>query len=364
MPNLSTQEINEFNAIKPQLKALWEDCNIINKEARYIPNIFGKRLDIIPWMTGTFDRKTVDNLLQFQAVCQQITVKLLKSSNSDNTKVKKLTIYRKMIAEMLREDYEKHSYNMIPYALFSFPEDSIIVAEINNNYTNKVKNQNTGDNRVNITKDIIIQLIENAVNDLRKNAEVSRDYGSKMLALELLIGRRQYEEILNNNCDIEFNTDGNFLITGLAKSSEQKKQKAFKLPYLGQNFEQFEGELSQLLSSNLKLLRNFAKEKSELKTPLPTLLNTLVLQASLAYDRILKPVRMQSNLEPINGKTHLFRKLYAFSCYALIDGCKSNESQYFAQVLAEGSLNQFGELNLGEITAKSYCMFRLVDELN
>jgi hypothetical protein len=65
----------------------------------------------------------------------------------------------------------------------------------------------------------------------------------------------------------------------------------------------------------------------------------------------------------INGKTHIFRKLYAFSCYVFLDDCKSNESQYFAEILAEGTIDGTGYLKLNDITAKSYSIFRLVETL-
>lgn len=364
MPNLSSQEIKEFNAIKDKLKRLWDDCTILNDESCFIPKgKDGKRVDLIRWMSSVFNMKTVDNLLEFQALCNTITEKLLNSSNSETTKVKKLTLYRKMIAELIGKTYEKNDYNTVPYALFSFPDNGQIVAKTNKDYTKKVQQFNTGENRIPITKDILNQLIENAVNDLRKPIGVARDYASKMLALELLTGRRQYEELLEDSCILKFKTNGTFTAKNLAKASDIKKKQEFKLPYLGKNFENYDGELSDLLITNLELLRTFAKEKSGLKTPLPTLLNTLVLQASLTHDNILKPVRKVSNLELINGKTHLFRKLYAFSCYVFLDGCLSNESQYFADVLAEGTIDSEGFLTLNSVTAKSYSIFRLVDSL-
>ncbi|MFM6422349.1 protelomerase family protein [Planktothrix sp.] len=322
----------------------------------------GKRVDLIPWLSSNFSKKTVDNLLQFQTLSNQITEKLLNSKNSETTKVKKLTVYRKMIAELLEETYEKNSYNLIPYALFAF-SDSGVVSKTNRDYTKAVQAKNTGDNRIPIIKDILNQLIENAVNDLRKPIGSNKDYASKMLALELLTGRRQYEEILDSECFIEFSNDGFFRVLGLAKSSKTKKETAFNLPYLGLSYQNYDGEIAELLTSNLKLLRCFVKEKSELKTPLSVLLNTLIMQASLVHDNILKPVRKTSKLEMINGKTHIFRKLYAFSCYVFLDACKSNESQYFAEVLAEGTVDNSGYLKLNDITAKSYSIFRLTESL-
>jgi hypothetical protein len=364
MPSLNLIEIKEFNDIKTELKRLWDGCEIASIESRFIPKrLDGKRVDLIPWLSGNFDKKTVDNLLQFQTLSNQITEKLLSSKNSETTKVKKLTVYRKMIAELLGEDYQKNSYNLIPYALFSFPDSGVIVSKTNRDYTKAVQQKNTGDNRIGITKNILNQLIENAINDLRKPIGCNKDYASKMLAIELLTGRRQYEEILDTECFIEFESDGFFRVQGLAKSSQLKKETAFKLPYLGLNYQQFDGEIGELLTSNLKLLRSFVKEKSELKTPLSVLLNTLIMQASLVHDNILKPVRKSSNLEMINGKTHVFRKLYAFSCYIFLDGSKSNESQYFAEILAEGTIDDSGYLKLNDITAKSYSIFRLVESL-
>ena len=364
MPSLNAIEVKEFETIKTELKRLWDDCNITSLESRFIPKkLDGKRVDLIPWLSGSFDKKTVDNLLQFQTLSNQITEKLLDSKNSDTTKVKKLTVYRKMIADLLLETYQKNSYNLIPYALFAFPDSGVIVSKINRDYTKDVQSKNTGDNRIGITKNILNQLIENAVNDLRKPIGTNKDYTSKMLAIELLTGRRQYEEILSKDCFIEFESDGFFRVLGLAKSSQCKKETVFKLPYLGLNYQQFDGEIGELLTSNLKLLRSFVAEKLELKTPLSVLLNTLIMQASLVHDNILKPVRKSSNLEMINGKTHIFRKLYAFSCYVFLDDCRSNESQYFAEILAEGSIDDSGYLKLNDITAKSYSIFRLVESL-
>ena len=268
-----------------------------------------------------------------------------------------------MLGELLTETYEKNSYNLIPYALFAFPDSGVIVSKINRDYTKDVQSKNTGDNRIGITKNILNQLIENAVNDLKKPIGCNKDYASKMLAIELLTGRRQYEEILDTECFIEFESNGFFRVQGLAKSSQRKKETAFKLPYLGLNYQQFDGEIGELLTSNLKLLRGFVKEKLELKTPLSVLLNTLIMQASLVHDNILKPVRKSSNLAMINGKTHLFRKLYAFSCYVFLDNCRSNESQYFAEILAEGTIDDSGYLKLNDITAKSYSIFRLLESL-
>ena len=364
MPSLNAIEVKEFETIKTDLKRLWDDCEITSLESRFIPKkLDGKRVDLIPWLSGSFDKKTVDNLLQFQTLSNQITEKLLDSKNSDITKVKKLTVYRKMIADLLLETYEKNSYNLIPYALFAFPDSGVIVSKINRDYTKDVQSKNTGDNRIGITKNILNQLIENAINDLRKSIGVNKDYASKMLAIELLTGRRQYEEILNTECFIEFENNGFFRVQGLAKSSQLKKETAFKLPYLGLNYQQFDGEIGELLTSNLKLLRGFVKEKLELKTPLSVLLNTLIMQASLVHDNILKPVRNSSNLAMINGKTHIFRKIYAFTCYVLLDNCRSNESQYFAEILAEGTIDDSGYLKLNDITAKSYSIFRLVESL-
>ena len=364
MPSLNPIEVKEFESIKTELKRLWDDCNITSLESRFIPKkLDGKRVELIPWLSGGFDKKTVDNLLQFQTLSNQITEKLLDSKNSDTTKVKKLTVYRKMIGELLTETYEKNSYNLIPYALFAFPDSGVIVSKINRDYTKDVQSKNTGDNRIGITKNILNQLIENAINDLRKPIGVNKDYASKMLAIELLTGRRQYEEILSKDCFIEFENNGFFRVQGLAKSSQLKKETAFKLPYLGLNYQQFDGEIGELLTSNLKLLRSFVAEKLELKTPLSVLLNTLIMQASLVHDNILKPVRKSSNLAMINGKTHLFRKLYAFSCYVFLDDCRSNESQYFAEILAEGTIDDSGYLKLNDITAKSYSIFRLVESL-
>ena len=364
MPSLNAIEVKEFETIKTELKRLWDDCNITSLESRFIPKkLDGKRVDLIPWLSGSFDKKTVDNLLQFQTLSNTITQKLLDSKNSDTTKVKKLTVYRKMIADLLLETYEKNSYNLIPYALFAFPDSGVIVSKINRDYTKDVQSKNRGDNRIGITKNILNQLIENAVNDLKKPIGCNKDYASKMLAIELLTGRRQYEEILNTECFIEFENNGFFRVQGLAKSSQLKKETAFKLPYLGLNYQQFDGEIGELLTSNLKLLRSFVAEKLELKTPLSVLLNTLIMQSSLVHDNILKPVRKSSNLAMINGKTHLFRKLYAFSCYVFLDDCRSNESQYFAEILAEGTIDDSGYLKLNDITAKSYSIFRLVESL-
>ena len=364
MPSLNPIEVKEFESIKTELKRLWDDCNITSLESRFIPKkLDGKRVELIPWLSGGFDKKTVDNLLQFQTLSNQITEKLLDSKNSDTTKVKKLTVYRKMLGELLTETYEKNSYNLIPYALFAFPDSGVIVSKINRDYTKDVQSKNTGDNRIGITKNILNQLIENAVNDLKKPIGCNKDYASKMLAIELLTGRRQYEEILDTECFIEFESNGFFRVQGLAKSSQRKKETAFKLPYLGLNYQQFDGEIGELLTSNLKLLRGFVKEKLELKTPLSVLLNTLIMQSSLVHDNILKPVRKSSNLAMINGKTHLFRKLYAFSCYVFLDNCRSNESQYFAEILAEGTIDDSGYLKLNDITAKSYSIFRLLESL-
>lgn len=364
MPSLNTIEIKEFNDIKSELKRLWDGCNIASLESRFIPKrLDGKRVDLIPWLSASFDKNTVDNLLQFQTLSNQITEKLLDSKNSETTKVKKLTVYRKMIADLLTEDYQKNSYNLIPYALFAFPDSGVIVSKINRDYTKSIQEKNTGDNRIAITKDILNQLIENAVNDLRKPIGVNKDYASKMLAIELLTGRRQYEEILSKDCFIEFENNGFFRVQGLAKSSQLKKERAFKLPYLGLNYQKYDGEIGELLTSNLKLLRSFVAEKSELKTPLSVLLNNLILQASLVHDNILKSVRKSSNLEMINGKTHIFRKLYAFSCYVFLDDCRSNESQYFAEILAEGTVDDSGYLKLNDITAKSYSIFRLTESM-
>jgi hypothetical protein len=364
MPSLNTIEVKEFETIKTELKRLWDGCDITSLESRFIPKkLDGKRVDLIPWLSGNFDKKTVDNLLQFQTLSYTITEKLLNSKNSETTKVKKLTVYRKMIADLLTEDYQKNSYNLIPYALFAFPDSGVIVSKINRDYTKDVQSKNTGDNRIGITKTILNQLIEIAINDLKKPIGTNKDYASKMLAIELLTGRRQYEEILSKDCFIEFENNGFFRVQGLAKSSQIKKETAFQLPYLGLNYQQFDGEIAELLTTNLKLLRSFVAEKSELKTPLSVLLNTLIMQASLAHDNILKPVRQSSNLEMINGKTHIFRKLYAFSCYVFLDTCRSNESQYFAEILAEGTIDGTGYLKLNDITAKSYSIFRLVESL-
>ncbi|CAD5985348.1 hypothetical protein [Planktothrix agardhii] len=228
MPSLNTIEIKEFETIKTELKRLWDDCNIPSLESRFIPKrLDGKRVDLIPWLSGSFDKKTVDNLLQFQTLSNQITEKLLDSKNSDTTKVKKLTVYRKMIADLLTEDYQKNSYNLIPYALFAFPDSGVIVSKINRDYTKDVQSKNTGDNRIGITKNILNQLIENAINDLRKPIGINKDYASKMLAIELLTGRRQYEEILAKDCFIEFESDGFFPCSRFGKIITIEKRNSF-----------------------------------------------------------------------------------------------------------------------------------------
>lgn len=108
MPSLNAIEIKEFETIKTELKRLWDDCDITSLESRFIPKrLDGKRVDLIPWLSCNFDKKIVDNLLQFQTLSNQITEKLLNSKNSETTKVKKLTVYRKMIADLLLETYEK-----------------------------------------------------------------------------------------------------------------------------------------------------------------------------------------------------------------------------------------------------------------
>ena len=368
MPNLSKNELDAFNAVLPNLKSLWDGCNIPevkNHANRYIPKGYdSKRVDLIPWLSSIFERAVVDNLLEFQKISFEITEDLLNSvNNSESTKVKKLTLYRKLIADSIGETYSKNSYNLIPYALFTFPDSGELVKTNNRNYTDKIKLQNDGINRIPITEVILNKLIHKAVKDLRTEATSRKDYGAKMLAMELLTGRRQFEEILKYGCDFTFFNNSKFSVVGLAKCDELKKQTTFILPYLGVNFQNYQGELAQLLTKNLKLLREFVVEKSELKSPLSTLLNTIVTQASIEYDDILKPVRSSSNLELINGKTHLFRKIYAFSCYVFLDGCQSNESQFFADKLAEGTIDDRGIMKLNDITAKSYSIFRLVETI-
>ena len=69
MPSLNAIEVKEFETIKTELKRLWDDCNITSLESRFIPKkLDGKRVDLIPWLSGSFDKKTVDNLLQFQTL--------------------------------------------------------------------------------------------------------------------------------------------------------------------------------------------------------------------------------------------------------------------------------------------------------
>lgn len=364
MPSLNPQEISDFNAIKNELKRLWDECDISDINNRFIPKGFdGKRLELIPWLSSNFDKNKVDNLLKIQELSYTITEKLLNNNNSDTTKLKKLTIYRKMIAELLNEIYLKNSYNCIPYALFTFPDDGKLSNDLNLNYTRKTQQNNEAENRIPITFNILKQLINQAINDLKKPAWTGVDYGSKMIAIELLTGRRQFEEILNTKCELKFKTDGFFTAKNLAKASKDKKDKAFKLPYLGKNLEDYDGEISDLLIKNLEIVRDYADKKSGMKSSLPVLFNRIIVQASNPYDDILKSVRLISNLQMIDGKSHFFRKLYAFSCYAFFDGCQSNEAQYFAQVLAEGNLASDGELTLNLITAKSYSIFKLVSSL-
>ncbi|CUR36201.1 hypothetical protein PL92145991 [Planktothrix tepida PCC 9214] len=179
---------------------------------------------------------------------------------------------------------------------------------------------------------------------------------AKALALELLTGRRQYSEILNSECFIELEDDGFFKVMGLAKGTQEKRETMFKLPYLGLSFDK---NIVNLIQENLKLVRQFVIEKQGKKTPLVTLLNPLYMQALVDYDVIFKPVRMKSDKMPfLAGKTHFLRKLYAFCSWVLLDNCRSNESQYFAEILVHG--DKKGEDFLtDDVTAKSYSIFYL-----
>lgn len=364
MPNLNPKEISDFNAIKDELKSLWDGCNIISESTLFLPKgKDGKRVDLIEHISSIFDKKTTDNLLKIQQLAYTITEKLLNSNNSETTKLKKLTIYRKMVAELIGLPYGKNDYNCLPFALFAFSNNGELSGKLNLQYTRKTQQNNEAENRIPMSLNILNQLINQAVNDLRNIPDTGKDYGSKMIAIELLTGRRQFEEILNNDCELKFKTNGFFTAKNLAKASEDKKKKLFTLPYLGKNLERYDGEISDLLIKNLEIVRNYADKKSGLKSPLPILLNRIIVQATTPYDDILKPIRLISNLEMIDGKSHFFRKLYAFSCYAFFDGCQSNEAQYFAQVLAEGNLASDNELSLNLITAKSYSIFKLVSNL-
>ena len=354
MPNLSSQEITEFTAIKEDLKTLWDACNI-NDINRQIPKqLDGKRVPLMEWLYNTFDKDTQEKLLEIKELFNPFFDSLYNSNNSDSTKTKKVTVYRKLIAEFIGEDYTKNSYNLLPYLLFQ--SDLAITTEVKMRDVRRVKDANKGDNRIPIPKMILTQLIEKAVNDLKKPVGISSDYMSKALALELLMGRRQYSEILNPECFIELDSDGFFKVIGLAKGSQEKRETCFKLPYLGLAVDD---NIVDLIQSNLKLVREFVEEKQGKKTSLVTLLNPLFMQAMYDYDVIFKPVRLKSDNMPfLTGKTHFLRKLYAFSCWVMLDEQRSNESQYFAEILVHGDVKGEDFLT-DDITAKSYSIFYL-----
>lgn len=354
MPNLSTQEITEFTTIKEDLKTLWNACNIPDINRQIPKELDGKRMPLMEWLYKAFDDDTQAKLLEIKELFNPFFEKLYQSTNSDNTKTKKITVYRKLIAEFIGEDYTKNSYNLLPYLLFQ--SDLKITYEVKMKDIRRVKEANKGDNRIPIPKMILNQLIEKAIEDLKKPVQTSSDYMSKALALELLTGRRQYSEILNSECFIELEDNGYFKVLGLAKGSQAKRETCFKLPYLGSSFDD---NIVNLIQNNLKLVREFVTEKQGKKTPLVTLLNPLFMQALSEYDVILKPVRIQSDKMPfLAGKTHFLRKFYAFCCWVILDKQRSNESQYFAEILVHG--DKKGEDFLtDDQTAKSYSIFYL-----
>ena len=360
MPNLSSREITEFTAIKEDLKSLWESCNMPDVNGKFdsrrhiTTELDRKRTPLMEWLFKTFDKDIQNKLLAIKELFNPFFDSLYNSNNSDSTKTKKVTVYRKLIAQFIGEDYTKDSYNLIPYLLFQ--SDSTITHEVKMKDYRRVKESNKGENRIPLTENILNQLIEKAINDLRLPADSSRDFMGKALALELLLGRRQYSEILNPECFIEIDNDGFFKVIGLAKGSQEKKETCFKLPYLGLNYDD---DIINLIQDNLKIVRDFVATKMGKKTSITTLLNPLFCQAMVDYDTILKPVRLKSeNMPFLTGKTHFLRKLYAFSCWVILDKQRSNESQYVAEILVHGE--QKGEDFLTQdIVAKSYSIFYL-----
>jgi Telomere resolvase len=354
MPNLSSQEITEFNAIKGELKALWESSNIKDIQRQIPKELDGRRTPLMEWLYEYFDGETQVKLLQIKELFTPFFENLYSSKNSDATKTKKITVYRKKIAEFIGEDYTKNSYNLLPYLLFQ--SDLKITTDVKLKDMRRVKESNRGDNRIPVPKSILDELIQKAVDDLKKPVGTSSDYMSKSLALELLTGRRQYSEILNPDCFIELDSDGYFKVIGLAKGSQEKKETCFKLPFLGLGVDD---NIVKLIQDNLKLVREFVAEKQGKKTSLVTLLNPLFMQAMVEYDAIFKPVRLNSSNMPfLTGKTHFLRKLYAFCCWVILDNQRSNESQYFAEILVHGDVKGEDFLT-DDITAKSYSIFYL-----
>lgn len=354
MPNLSSQEITEFTAIKDEIKALWESSNIKDIHRQIPKELDGKRTPLMEWLYKSFDSETQAKLLQIKELFNPFFDSLYNSNNSDSTKTKKITVYRKKIAEFIGEDYTKNSYNLLPYLLFQ--SDLKITTEVKLKDMRRVKESNRGEKRIPLTENILNQLIEKAINDLRLPADSSRDFMGKALALELLLGRRQYSEILNPECFIELDNDGFFKVIGLAKGSQEKKETCFKLPYLGLNYDD---NIINLIQDNLKIVRDFVATKMGKKTSITTLLNPLFMQAMVDYDVIFKPVRLKSeNMPFLSGKTHFLRKLYAFCCWVILDNQRSNESQYFAEILVHGDVKGEDFLT-DDITAKSYSIFYL-----
>lgn len=354
MPNLSSREITEFTAIKDEFKALWDSSNIKDIQRQIPKELDGRRTPLMEWLYESFDAETQSKLLQIKELFNPFFDSLYSSNNSDSTKTKKITVYRKKIAEFIGEDYTKNSYNLLPYLLFQ--SDLKITTEVKLKDMRRVKESNRGDNRIPIPKMILEELLQKAVDDLKKPVGTSSDYMSKSLGLELLIGRRQYSEILNPDCLIELDDDGFFKVIGLAKGTQEKKETCFKLPFLGMGMDE---NIVKLIQDNLKLVRGFVAEKQGKKTPLVTLLNPLFMQAMVDYDVIFKPVRLKSvNMPFLSGKTHFLRKLYAFCCWVILDNQRSNESQYFAEILVHGDVKGEDFLT-DDITAKSYSIFYL-----
>ena len=356
MPALSRQEIVKINAKKDEIINLWNACKLseFNRVRPIKPD--KSRVNIIDWVKS-FEADTRDNLVRLKLIFDEFIFNIYSSNLADSTKAKKITQYRKLIADFIGEKYFGEMYHYLPYCLFIIPEKEI--SEINKNYRDKIIDRNQSENRVKINMEIIDNMIEYAVNSLRKISENKRDLASKSIAIEILTGRRQFEEILNPDCELIFSSE-KFKAKGLAKSN-QKDIWLENLPFLGRDFEQYDGEIRDLiLSARKEILEEIKREnEKDLKSKKGNLWNTPITQALTPYERFLLTVKRENpQMESIGSKTHIMRKIYAFACFQKFHKY-GNESLYFSKILGHGKFNKNGEFVIDENTSKSYTIFTL-----
>ncbi len=360
MPKLNAKELNLLLSKKERIIQCWHDAKIGEFQRIRPINPDKSRVSILDWLTS-FEPSSRDNLIELKSIFDKFINTLFESNLSQLTKINKVTEFRKELSNLIGEKYYGEMYHYLPYCLMIIPDNSI--EKENSEYKEKVKSQNLSDNRVKISMEIIDKLIELAVTSLRKKSENKRDIASKAVALELLTGRRQYSEILNPKTIIKFYHLDFFKAENLAKSKQDNTDLTLdELPILGRQFEQYEGEISDLILSARKEILNEIEKDLEINTSsIQNLWKRPIIQALIPYDLILKDVRKKnSNLEPLNGSTHLLRKIYAFSCYQKFHK-HGNESQYFGRILGHGKFDKKGNFQIDLETSLSYSIFTLDD---